>query len=246
MKRLILLLLAIPVFTPVFSQHGWEIRLMPQAAFGTKNTLQRPGDQGTRFSLDKEFNRKNEGVFSPRLELEYTVKRHHLIATAAWLQNRFNGTSPQNIYYNEVLFGAGTEIDAHYRFDTYRLGYRYRIVDSPALAFELGATVLFRDAVISLRNPEHKSSYSNVGVAPLLSYLLEWQAAERFSLLTYGDAFAVKAGRAEDIFAGIKYSFSPILSGRAGYRFLEGGSDGDRIYTMAAFHYLSFGLGIRF
>jgi len=220
---------------------------MPQAAFGGRNTIQRPNDgQGTRVNLNNEFDRKNNATFSPRIELEYNYNRHHVIATVALVNDKFEGSTNREIRYNEVLFNAGNYIETKYKFNTYRIGYRYRLVDRPQWAFEIGATVLFRDAYISMEDNSKDTKYTNFGVAPLLSYYLEWKATEQFSLLTYGDAFAVKAGRAEDIFIGAKYQFTSNISGTAGYRILEGGSDSDKVYTMATFHFASIGIGFNF
>lgn len=241
------LLLVFPFVIHGLAQSHWQIKIMPQAVFGTKNTVQRPNNnEGTRFSLNNDFNRKKSAFFSPRFEIEYNYKRHHIIATAALLTNKFDGTAPFDIHYNGMLFNSGSYIDAVYQFNTYRLGYRYRFVENNRLNFEFGATLLLRDAYISLEDNSGKTSFENVGVAPLLSYYIEWLVAERISLLSYGDAFAVKAGRAEDVFIGAKYRFTPMVSALAGYRLLEGGSDGDRVYTMSAFHFISVGLNIEF
>lgn len=251
MKRiffLIFVLLLTLLASHVFSQSsGWRLRLMPQASFGGRNTVQRPNnDEGTRVALNSEFSRKNNATFSPRIELEYSYNKHHFIATASLLNDKFEGSTNRNIWYDGELFNAGENIDTKYKFNTYRIGYRYRLVDQPQFAFELGATLLFRDAYISMEDNTKEAKFSNFGVAPLLSYYLEWKATGQFSLLTYGDAFAIKVGRAEDIFAGAKYQFTPKLSGIAGYRLLEGGSDSDKVYTMSAFHFISVGIGYDF
>jgi len=247
MKRIAFILLLLSIATQVFSQSEWKLRIMPQAAFGGRNTVQRPNDdEGTRVRLNDEFSRKNSATFSPRVELEYNYNRHHIIATAALLNDEFNGIADRNILYDGKQFAAGDHLTTKYKFNTYRLGYRYRLVDRSRLAFEIGATILFRDAYISMEDRTKEAKFSNFGVAPLLSYYLEWKAAPRFSLLTYGDALAIKVGRAEDIFAGAKYQFTPKISGTAGYRLLEGGSDVDKIYTMSAFHFISVGIGFDF
>ncbi len=247
MKRLYYFLLLCMFSLSIVAQSEWQIRFMPQIAFGDKNTVQHPNNnEGTRVYLNKEFDRKHTALFSPRIELEYNYKRHHAIATAAFLQDKFEGVSGKDILYDGVLFDEGNFIETKYKFNTYRLGYRYRLVDREHFAFELGATVLLRDAYIQLQDDSERRKYSNVGVAPLLSYYLEWKANERLSLLSYGDAFAVKAGRAEDIFAGAKYRFTDMVYATAGYRLLEGGSDGDKVYTMSLFHFVSFGLGVVF
>ena len=247
MKKTFIILFVLLVTAQIHAQSGWELRIMPQAAFGTRNTIQRPNNaEGTRVDLHTELSRKNSASFSPRFELEYNYKRHHFIATAALLNDKFEGIPQRDIYYNGNVFGAGNQIEAGYRFNTYRLGYRYRLVNNPRFTFELGATLLLRDAYISMENSVRKETFSNVGVAPLLSYMVEWKATGQLSLLTYGDAFAIKVGRAEDLFIGAKYRFSPLISATAGYRLLEGGSDGDRVYTMSMFHFISLGIGFTF
>lgn len=247
MKRYVFILLLIPFALHIEAQSRWEIQLMPQVAFGTRNTVQRPNnEEGTRVFLNDDYNRKHNASFSPRIELKYNYRRHYAILTAAWVSDSFEGLAKEDILYNSVLFTTGTPIEANYRFNTYRLGYRYRIVEQPRFNFELGATLLLRDAYISFEDQSREAKFKNVGIAPLLSYYIEWIATERLSLLSYGDAFAVKAGRAEDIFAGAKYQITPMISATAGYRLLEGGSDSDRVYTMSAFHFLSMGIGFEF
>jgi len=247
MKRLLFIFFILFFAIQVYSQSGWQLRIIPQAAFGGRNTVQRPNnEEGTRVNLNNEFSRKNNATFSPRIELEYNYNRHHIIATASLVNDKFEGSTNIDILYDGELFIAGNNIDTKYKFNTYRIGYRYRVVDRPQFTFEIGATLLFRDAYISMEDNAQKAKFSNFGVAPLLSYYLEWKATERFSLLTYGDAFAIKVGRAEDVFAGAKYQFTPKLSGIAGYRLLEGGSDGDKVYTMSAFHFASIGIGFNF
>ncbi|MCC8145408.1 MAG: hypothetical protein LIO93_02995 [Bacteroidales bacterium] len=230
----------------IYAQSTWQLRVMPQIAFGGRNTVERPNGEGTRIPLNNDFKRKSDALFSPRFELEWSYNRHHAIATVALLQDKFEGKANQDILYNNVLFNAGNNIEAVYRFNTYRLGYRYRIVENQDFNFEMGATILLRDAFISFEDEEKKTKFDNVGVAPLLSYYIEWKVLERLSLLSYGDAFAIKVGRAEDIFVGGKYRFSPLISGMLGYRLLEGGSDSDQVYTMAAFHYISLGIEVNF
>lgn len=247
MKKYFLLLIFIASTLPINAQSEWQLRLMPQAAFGGRNTVQRPNnEEGTRVFLNDDYSRKHSATFSPRIELEYSYKRHHAMATAMLLGDQFEGIATEDIRYDDVLFLKGTDIEAHYRFNTYRLTYRYRIVERPRFNFELGATVLLRQAYISFEDAARESKFKNIGVAPLVSYYIEWKATEAMSLLSYGDAFAVKAGRAEDIFAGVKYRFTPMLSAMAGYRLLEGGSDSDRVYTMSAFHYVTLGVGFDF
>ncbi len=247
MKGYYYFLFMFSISLPGAAQSEWQIRIMPQVAFGAKNTVQRPNNSdGTRIHLNKEFERKHGSSFSPRIELEYSYNRHHAIGTAAFVHDEFEGITGKEILYDGILFNNGNFINTKYKFNTYRIGYRYRLVEQPWLALELGAALLVRDAYIQLKDEEQRTKYSNVGIAPLLSYYIEWKADARISLLSYGDAFAVKVGRAEDVFAGAKYRFTDQLYGTAGYRLLEGGSDSDNVYTMSLFHFVSVGLGIVF
>lgn len=245
MKYLFLSIILLISVSNIQAQSEWQIRIMPQVAFGTKNMLEQPNGEGTRINLNKDFKRKG-AAFSPRFEVEYNYRRHHAITTAALLKDRFEGSSDDNILYHGMLFPSGNNIKTVYSFNTYRLGYRYRIVERPRFMLELGATVLLRDAFVSLEDHSQKTAFYNVGVAPLISYAIEWNVTNKISLLSYGDAFAVKAGRAEDLFVGAKYKFTPLISALAGYRLLEGGSDSDAVYTMATFHFLSLGIGFSF
>ncbi len=247
MRRFSFLFLMMFLCFGLYAQSSWEIRFMPQVAFGGKNDLQRPNNMdGTRFSLSDDLQRENNGVFSPRVEVEYTYKRNHFILTGSWLKDKYRGIAPKQIKYNGATFAEGADLRSTYSFNTYRLTYRYRFVEREKFDFEFGATLLLRDAYIKLADSEQESRFDNVGVAPLLSYYLGWKPNSRFTVLSYGDAFGVKVGRAIDIYAGVKYQFIDNASFSIGYRLLEGGSDVDRIYTMSLFQYLSFGIGINF
>ncbi len=247
MRSLSLLFLMMCLCLGVYAQSSWEIRFMPQVAFGGKNDLQRPNDMdGTRLSLSKDLQRENSGVFSPRIEVEYAYKRSHFILTGSWLKDKYKGIIDKEIKYNGATFAEGSDLRSTYSFNTYRLTYRYRFVEREKFDFEFGATLLLRDAYIKVADSEQESRFDNVGVAPLLSYYLGWKPTNRITVLSYGDAFGVKQGRAIDIYAGVKYQFIKNASVSLGYRLLEGGSDVDRIYTMSLFQYLSFGIGVNF
>ncbi len=229
------------------AQSSWEIRIIPQLVFSGDNTLQRPNnDEGTRIHLNKEFDLNHKVNFSPRVEVEYVYRRNHFILTGTLLKTKYHGISPTDIYYNGTYFPESTDMHISYRFNTYRIGYRYGLVKRAKFNFELGATLLIRDAAISMKDNSQKTKYSNVGVAPLISYYIDWCVSSNFSLLSYGDGFAIKYGRAFDLFAGVEYMFNDLLSATLGYRLLDGGSDVKKIYTMAQFNYIALGVNLSF
>lgn len=246
MKKLFFTVIALLASGQIYAQSEFKVRLMPQFAFGGYNTVSNPNHTGTRFSLSKDLKAEHTAVFSPRLEFEYIYRRNHFIAMGALLRSRYGGDAPFPIHFGNGFYDTGTPLSAVYRFNTYRFTYRYGVVDNPKFKLELGATVLVRDAMISLDGNGTKTSFYDIGVVPLLSYSITWQPIPEIALLSYGDAFGISKGRAEDIFAGIRYDCSDRFAVSAGYRILEGGSNGDKIYTFALFHYLSLGFEVKF
>lgn len=248
MKKLIFTLLAASMAATAAaqSQSSFRLRIMPQVGFGGHNTVALPNHTGTRISLSNELNENHKALFAPRLEFEYIYRRNHFIVTGMLLRSKYHGVAERPIRFGDSEFGVGVPLNATYRFNSYRFTYRYGVVDNPKFKLELGATVLIRDAMISMSSPCQKSSFYNIGVAPLLSYSITWQPTPAIALLSYGDAFGVKKGRAEDIFAGIRYDFADHFAVLGGYRLLEGGSSGDKIYTYSLFHFLSLGLEVKF
>lgn len=246
MKKLLFAVWALIIVGQSAAQSEFRFRFMPQIAFGGKNTVQLPNHTGTRFSLSNDLHESNSAIFSPRIELEYIYRRNHFILTGALLRNKYDGTASEPIHFGNGYFGTGSKLNAVYRFNTYRFTYRYGLVDNRKFKLELGATILVRDAFISLANRCEKSSFYNIGVVPLLSYSIVWQPTPAFAVLSYGDAFGIRKGRAEDIFAGVRYDIDDRFALWGGYRLLEGGSNGDKVHTFALFHYLSIGLEVKF
>ena len=60
-----------------------------------------------------------------------------------------------------------------------------------------------------------------------------------------GDGLASSRGRAFDLSARYVLDFSPQISGFAGIRMLDGGTNGSSAYNFARFNYLTFGLQYR-
>ena len=129
-----------------------------------------------------------------------------------------------------------------YTFNSYRLTYRYDFWQKPKFDFGLGVTAKIRDAKIAIASEGIASEKSNVGFVPIVNFRLHYRFTENLGLLFEGDALVAKQGRAEDIQIASLYTYSNHLAFRAGYRILEGGSDGDKVYGFALFHYASIGI----
>jgi len=133
-----------------------------------------------------------------------------------------------------------------YKFNSYRLTYRYEIVLKPEFEFGLGFTAKIRDAKIALFSAGLISEKTNLGFVPIINFRLLWNIDDTFGLLLDGDALVVPQGRAEDVLIAATYKLSDNLRIRAGYRILEGGADNDEVYNFALFHYASVGFSYTF
>jgi len=156
-----------------------------------------------------------------------------------------DGSINRDLSFEGVVFPANTSLAGSYKFNSYRLTYRYDIVEKPRFEFGLGFTAKIRDAEISLKSAGLYSEKTNVGFVPIINFRLEWMAADKLSLLLEGDALAAPQGRAEDVLVAALYRFSDKVGLKAGYRLLEGGADNDEVYNFALFHYAAIGVIIK-
>lgn len=204
-----------------------------------------PGDQGTLFSLKDDLKSKTELFFRGRFT--YTIKsRHTLSLLFAPLKTTSLGQIPKDIIFKEVTFPANTTITGIYKFNSYRLTYRYEILIKPKFEFGLGFTSKIRDAEIALVSSDLESVKSNVGFVPIVNFRLFWKPAGKYGILFEGDALAAPQGRAEDVMIAATYRLSDHIGLKAGYRILEGGADNDEVYNFSLFHYALAGINIHF
>ena len=209
------------------------------------NNVRIRGDQGTLFSLRDDLKSKSE--FFYRVRVSYTIKsRHTISALYAPLETKSEGRVANSINFEGAVFPANTDIVGTYKFNSYRLTYRYDIVLKPKIEFGLGLTAKIRDARIALSSPGLVSEKSNVGFVPIINFRLLWNIEDRLGLLLEGDALAAPQGRAEDIQLAFTYKLCDNFRVRAGYRILEGGSDSDVVYNFALLHYTAVGLTYTF
>jgi len=229
---------------------GSESRVIVELEGGpvwqTKNDIQVPNDDtGTRIALDELT---GSGPF-PALRLYAEVRlgrRHGLRLLAAPLSVEGTGVLSEPATYNGVTFAPGTPTEAAYRFDSYRLTYRYRLVSNPAWRVDIGLTAKIRSAETSLAQGQLSSSYSNVGFVPLLYAAAAWHPAPGWSVALDADGAAASQGRAFDVSLKLYRDLSERWSVSAGYRTLEGGADVEDVYAFAWFHYLTVSAVYRF
>ncbi len=229
----------------VFLMHGstraqWHFDVETGAAISGYNDVRIPGDTGTKFSLSEELD--SDPVLFWRVRISRDLgEKHHLSLLVAPLRFNSGGSFDRVVSFAGVDFSANVDIKARYRFDSYRLTYRYRFYQNEKLYAGLGLTAKIRDAEISLSDASSKASKANTGFVPLINLKLHWQFNKKLGILFQGDGLAAPQGRAEDFILAGLYSLNEKLDLKIGYRFLEGGADNDEVYTFALVNYIVIG-----
>ncbi len=237
-KLTLCILYVLMLVMPVKAQ--FSLDLETGIVFTGYNDVRIPGDAGTFISFSGELN-TDPGPFF-RIRAGYTFsERHQLLLLAAPLNISYGGSSDKDIFFQGVTYPAGAALDATYKFNSYRLSYRYKLLNREKLEIGIGATIKARDALIGLKSGELQSEKTDFGFVPLLSFAIHWQAHERIGIILDGDAAAAPQGRAEDVLAAVSFRLTDHLSLKAGYRLLEGGADNRKVYTFSMFHYAVFG-----
>ncbi|MDJ1483625.1 hypothetical protein QNI16_24210 [Cytophagaceae bacterium YF14B1] len=207
------------------------------------NQVRAPGKTGTQIDLTKDLQLQKAWFY--RVRLGYTLgKRHKISLLAAPLSVKSDGTLDKNVSYNGELYQQGKNTEGTFMFDTYRFTYAYEIIHSNRFRLGVGATALLRNASVRLQNPTTNTAYDNRGIVPLLHYDLWWNPTRRLLILSEADGSYANAGQAFDVFAGIGYRFTPIISAKAGYRVIQGGTRGDNVYISSWLDFASVGLTI--
>lgn len=224
---------------------GWFIDLEAGMAIPGYNDVQVPNDDsGTRFSLTDVLDVDPEFIY--RLRAGLRTGKHSFSLFAAPLRLEGSGVLAQDVDFAGETFAQGQEVTGLYRFDSYRLTWRYLLVDRPSLTFSGGLTAKIRDAEIKLESGSLSASTTNTGFVPLLSFDLRWKPCRRMGLLLSGDALVGPQGRAEDVFLGLFHNASDRVELRAGYRIVEGGADVETVYNFTLVNFITAGVNFSF
>ena len=219
-----------------------KIEIETGLAFTGYSDVRIPGDSGTKFSLSNDLKAEVTPAFRFRISQRFG-ERHNISVLAAPLHVVSQGTIDRKIDdFAGVDFDAGTELKGTYWFNSYRLTYRYDLVNNFTTEFGIGFTAKIREAGIMLESDTDKAKKTNVGFVPIINFRYNRYLGKNWFLLIEGDALAAPQGRAEDIYAGVKYKLADWVKLKAGYRLLEGGADNDEVYNFALFHYATLGI----
>jgi hypothetical protein len=223
----------------------WFADIEAGVAFPGYNDVQVPNDSsGTRFSLTGVLDVESEFVYRARFGM--TTGRHWFSLLAAPLRLEGSGTLPSDLHFAGEVFPEGDRVDGLYRFDSYRLSWRYLLAENPTLSFAAGLTAKIRDAEIRLESADRSASTTNTGFVPLLGFDARWRPSPCFTVVLEGDALVGPQGRAEDVFLGAMIHPSASTDLRAGYRIVEGGADVETVYNFTLVNYLMAGITQRF
>ena len=230
---------------PILAQEKWSLDIETGLVFSGYNNVGIPGDTGTRFSLSKDLDAKSS--LFVRLRLGYQLgARNNISLFIAPLSLEAEGSINKTIRFFGEEFAPGLPLKAGYRFNSYRLTYRFDLIRSERWTVGVGLTAKIRDAAISLEGGGKKAEKTNVGFVPLIHFRVEWRFSPRWGLLLDGDALAAPQGRAEDLLLGLEYLAGKNLTIKAGFRFVEGGADNDTVYNFALINFLVIGAILRF
>jgi hypothetical protein len=239
-------LLVLALVAPAVAR--WSVDIEAGPVFSGYNDVRIPGDTGTIFSLTDDLHARTALGLRARLSKTFG-ERHWVSALVAPLRVESRGTLNRDVVFAGTLFEAGEdELKGLYRFDSYRLTYRYGLVRARRFRLDLGLTAKIRDAEISLTYTNGRlpaASKKNTGFVPIVSFRADWSLSPRVGLVLDGDALGVPQGRAADVTAAVRVGLGDRVDARAGYRVLEGGSDVDEVYGYALFHYAVAGITIR-
>jgi len=243
-KTTILFALTFLVPTAAFSQQT-RLELEGGLAWQSKNDLQIPNDSaGDRLSLS-DISEGPELAY--RVTAEHTFSERHTVRVIfAPLAFRQTGEFSTPVNFDGETFAANQQTATSYRFNSYRVGYRYSLIPDGPFQLKAGGTIKIRDAKVRLSQGELSESYANVGVVPLLSAQALYAPTEKFSLLFDIEGLGAPQGRAIDALFGARYNIDEQVDLTLGYRMLEGGADNDDVYTFSWIHYAVVGVGFKF
>ena len=243
----LLIVCAISAIAPAISaaDYDWRLGIEAGPVWQSRNDVQIPGDTGTRFSL---VDLAGSGPFPYiRLELAYQfAEKHGLRFLLAPFEYTETGQLDTDVSFAGQSFSAGQDTEATYRFNSYRLTYRYRFFDSDHWEWHVGGTLKVRDAEIKLTQGNVTARDTDTGVVPLLNLYGEYRPAKDWTFILDLDGLASPQGRAIDLGLLARYDLSDAWYLAGGYRTLEGGADNDSVYSFAWFNYAVLSAGYRF
>ena len=216
---------------------GFALELEAGPVWQSRNDVQVPNtDEGTRFSL---VDLAGNGPWpAARLYLIWDINdRHSLRGLLAPLAYTETGSLTDPVDFAGESYLPRDPVDGTYKFNSWRLGYRYRFLNRERLKLSVGFTAKIRDAKIELSQGSTTSKDTDLGFVPLLYLGADWRFTGNWHLIFDFEGLAGGPGRAFDTALKLHYAFNDRWGLSVGYRSVEGGADVESVYNFAWFHY---------
>ena len=213
-----------------------ELKISGGATFQASNDVQIPNDDnGTRFDLQDIT---GSGPFpGARFEAIWNVnEKHGIRVMLAPLSYSEEGDIDETIQFAGATYTTDESVEGEYKFNSWRLGYRYHLRDTERLNVWLGGTLKVRDAEIKLSQGNVSSSDDDLGFVPLLHIAFDYRLGGNWVAAGDIDALAGGPGRAIDLGLSVNYQTSENWRFGLEYRLLEGGADVDSVFNFALFN----------
>jgi hypothetical protein len=240
-------IIASTVSALAFAQNsGNSIELELGSVWQDRNKVQIPNAiAGDRFRLTDIA---GSGPWaSARLNANWDLRGNHgLRVVLAPLSYKELGFLPADTRFADGSFQAGQPINAEYKFNSWRVGYRYHFHEGERWNFWIGGTAKIRDAKVELSQGTERAIDDDVGFVPLLYLAGDYRFNDRWSFRFDFDGLAGGPGRAFDLSLKLGYQLDENWRLSAGYRTLEGGVDNDDVYNSAWFNTALISLEFRF
>ncbi len=246
--RIALASLALLVHTCAWCQAVDEARFgigIETGAVGfSRNDVQVPNDTGTRFDMTRLTGSGPE--FFARIQGHWNINsKHGLRLVLAPLEVSGTGELAEDTVFAGETFPAGTT-EGTYKFNAYKLTYRYTFLDNEKWRLRVGVTGVVRDANIELRQGTLQANDDDVGFVPALHFGANYRFTDRWRFRLDFDGLAGGPGRLFDVGLFLDYDVNDSWRIGGGYRTLEGGADTDEVYNFAWLHYAVLAVDYRF
>lgn len=237
-NSLLLLLLSFNVFAN-------ELRMESSIMDFSRNEIAIPGDAGSLFNTaDSGWKQKN--AINYRVSYLFNLnKKESIRVLYAPLKTSFNGNFEKDINFNGKIFNQG-QAQVNYQFNSYRVAYHKNIVKNEVFNINYGYVAKIRDANIEVVQGNESKSRKDLGFVPLFHFDARYRFNHLNSLYFDFDGLAAPQGRAFDV--GLFIEREIINNSRvfAGYRFIEGGANNDKVKTFSYINFFTIGFSLSF
>ncbi len=230
---------------PDFCAAAFNLSAETGTVWFARNDIRIPADEGTRFDL---LDLTGSGP-SPyiRLYASYAFnKRHSLRLNIAPLTVDGTGKLDKDVLFEGTTFKPGISTKGTYKFNTYRLTYRWMYHRGMNWHGGIGGALLVRDAKVELQQESLKESNTDLGLVPLLHLYGAFFLNDRLSAILDVEGAGASQGRAIDAALKVAYEWPSGWHAAVGYRTLEGGADNNSVYAFAWLHFALFEIGYAF